>query len=102
MFFHVVSVAGRDCAVKYRRSDLGGGLTVEHTILTTLSYFTPPNEPHKRNYGDGGAALLLAPVGDDVGGLHITCFCRARVCVCIVVHYSKQHLGIHVHLCIGV
>ena len=27
MFFPVVSVAGRDCAVKYRRSDLGGGLS---------------------------------------------------------------------------
>ena len=48
---------------------LGFSGTVEHTILTTLSYFTPPNEPHKPNYGDGGAALLLAPVGDDVGGL---------------------------------
>ena len=33
---------------------------------------------------------------------HIACFCLARVCVCIVVHHSKQHLGIHVHLCIGV
>ena len=48
---------------------LGFSGTVEHTILTTLSYFTPPNEPHKPNYGDGSAALLLAPVGDDVSGL---------------------------------
>ena len=63
-------VSGGVCSPKQAsKVVLGFSGTVEHTILTTLSYFTPPNEPHKRNYGDGGAALLLAPVGDDVGGL---------------------------------
>ena len=57
-----VRVSGGVCSPQQAsKVVLGFSVTVEHTILTTLSYSTPPNEPHKPNYGDGGAAFLLAP-----------------------------------------